>query len=156
MSTNEDEKWLGRLKKALEAQGGWTSIKSTLDLDLTWKESGVDNAIGGMKFACRVFPDPCGASPQPLMQCPACAWVEFVLFDFSFFLLKSDFDMVFDWQTWNLRHEDTSLSVTDFRALLRQWYDCASWMALPSSIRDSGDHRQRARASCKHCLCVVG
>jgi hypothetical protein len=46
VSTNEDEKWLGELEKALEAQGGWASIKSTFDLDLTWEESGVDNAIG--------------------------------------------------------------------------------------------------------------
>ena len=46
VSTNENEKWLGQLEKALEAQGGWTSIKSTLHLDTTWEEIGVDNAIG--------------------------------------------------------------------------------------------------------------
>jgi hypothetical protein len=55
VSTNEDEKWLQELEKALEAQGGWRSIKSTLDLDLTWEESGVDNAIGADELPLSFF-----------------------------------------------------------------------------------------------------
>ncbi|KAF8324073.1 hypothetical protein DL93DRAFT_2036218, partial [Clavulina sp. PMI_390] len=51
VSTNEDEKWLAELKGKLK-EHGWTDVRSTFDLDLSWEESGVDNAID-MEMASR-------------------------------------------------------------------------------------------------------
>lgn len=51
LSSNEGEEWIGELRKKLVASG-WESVTSTFDLDLTWEESGVDNAID-MELASR-------------------------------------------------------------------------------------------------------
>lgn len=51
VSTNEDQKWLGELEEKLKADG-WKQVSSTLELELTWEESGVDNAID-MELASR-------------------------------------------------------------------------------------------------------
>lgn len=45
ISTNGMPEWVDKLKEAL-LQSGWSSVKSTHDLKLTWEESGVDSAIG--------------------------------------------------------------------------------------------------------------
>ena len=45
ISTNSDTEWANSLKKAL-LESGWEAVFSTHDLELTWKESGVDNAVG--------------------------------------------------------------------------------------------------------------
>lgn len=48
VSTNESKEWVEELEKKLVATGRWDegSVKSTFDLDLSWEEGGVDNAIG--------------------------------------------------------------------------------------------------------------
>ena len=45
VSTNADHEWTDLLKATLRREG-WESIVSTLDLTLTWEESGLDSAIG--------------------------------------------------------------------------------------------------------------
>ena len=45
ISTNSDTEWANSLKKAL-LESRWEAVFSTHDLKLTWKESGVDNAVG--------------------------------------------------------------------------------------------------------------
>ena len=45
ISTNGDTEWVNALRKAL-LESGWESVFSTHDLQLTWKESGVDSAVG--------------------------------------------------------------------------------------------------------------
>lgn len=52
ISTNESEEWVAELRKKMVESGRWSegSVKSTFDLDLTWEEGGVDNAIGECSF----------------------------------------------------------------------------------------------------------
>lgn len=45
ITTNGRIEWVDSLKKAL-LESGWQSVLSSHDLKLTWKESGVDSAIG--------------------------------------------------------------------------------------------------------------
>jgi hypothetical protein len=45
VSTNADQEWTDELKSTLLLEG-WESIVATPDLTLSWKESGVDSAIG--------------------------------------------------------------------------------------------------------------
>jgi len=45
ISTNGDTEWVNALRKSL-LESGWESVFSTHDLQLTWKESGVDGVVG--------------------------------------------------------------------------------------------------------------
>jgi hypothetical protein len=49
VSTNGTPEWLEELKKRLREKG-WRSVITTRDLELTWQERGVDNAIGKWEF----------------------------------------------------------------------------------------------------------
>lgn len=45
IATNADMEFLDGLRTAL-LRGGWTKVVTSRDLDLTWEQSGVENAIG--------------------------------------------------------------------------------------------------------------
>ncbi|KAF9508504.1 hypothetical protein BS47DRAFT_1397736 [Hydnum rufescens UP504] len=49
ISTNGPAEWLEELKKRLWEKG-WQTVITSQDLELSWQEQGVDNAVGKLSF----------------------------------------------------------------------------------------------------------
>lgn len=54
VSTNGEKEWVERLKGAL-IDDGWAEVYTTKDLELSWRESGVDGAIGKILFSLAFY-----------------------------------------------------------------------------------------------------